>query len=309
MIDIYFKKYGSNELEVLKSPLAGCWINIVDPNPGELKEISTNFDIPVEFLHASLDEDEQARFDHDDASGTVLVILKVPDKGKDEIEPATLGVILNKKYIFTVSKVETKVIHALAQGPKNFYTTKQTRALLQLMWFVVEAYISHLDEIDRKTNALSDQIRYSLGNDEVFRLLAIQKTLTYFKSATQGNQKLLQKISGGKHLKLYEADAEFLDDIVVENNQAIILIDTYLDILTNTMDAHASIVSNNLNVIMKVLTVVNIVMAIPMIVSGFYGMNVIIPFQNHPMAFLFTILLGFIPAVLVLIILHKIRWI
>ncbi|MBR9681561.1 MAG: magnesium transporter CorA family protein [Candidatus Altiarchaeota archaeon] len=309
MIEIRFKKYGSAELETLDSPVVGCWINVTDPNTAEIQELIETYNIPLDFIHASLDEDEQPRFDEDEDSHTKLAILKVPDRGGDEIEPATVGLIFVKKYFFTISRADTKIIKSLKLNPKNFYTTKHTSSLLQILWWTVNSYISHLDKIDRKSDIIGEQIKHALGNDEIFQLLAIQKTLAYFKSATQGTMKLVQKLSTGKFMKLYDDDKEFLEDIVIENEQALEKVATYISIISNTMGAYSAITGNNMNQIMKTLTMWSILLAFPAIVAAYYGANVALPLQNSPGIFVGIVGLGFFMGVFGILMFRKLKWI
>jgi len=308
-MEIMFKKVGSADLETVKKPIAGCWINVVSPDDAELQKLIEEYRIPSEFVRACLDDDEQPRFDDDEDTGAKLVILKVPDVGKEDIEPVTVGLIFVKRYFFTISNKHTELIRIFKNNPRRFYTTQQTRALLQILWSAVKFYISRLDEVDRKTETISDKIKGSISNKEIFQLLAIQKTLTHFKIATGSNLKLLKDIAAGKHFRLYDADKELLEDIVIENEQVLAMINTYLEISSNTMDAYASIVGNNMNHIMKTLTVWSIFLAVPVIVASFYGMNVALPMANHPYIFWITVGIGFLPAILLLAILRKLKWI
>lgn len=309
MIEIRYKKYGNSELELLDVPMVGCWINVTNPDTVEVQELIENYHIPLDFIRACLDEDEQPRFDKDDDTNAKLVIIKVPDKGGDEIEPATVGLIFVKKYFFTISRVETNLIKALKLNPKNFYTTKHTSSLLQIFWGTVNSYISHLSNIDRKSDRIAEQIKDSLGNDEIFQLLAIQKTLAHFKSSTQGTMKLVRKISTGKFMKLYDEDKEFLEDIIIEYEQALEKVNTYISIISNTMGAYSTITGNNMNQIMKVLTMSSILLAFPAIVAAYYGTNIALPLQHNPSIFWMTVAFGLIPGLFGFYLFRKLRWI
>lgn len=309
MIEVRYKKYGSSELELLDTPTAGCWINVTDPDAVEVQELIETYNIPLEFIRACLDEDEQPRFDNDEDTNAKLVIIKVPDKGGDEIEPTTVGLIFVKKYFFTISRTETKLIKALKLNPKNFYTTKHTSSLLQIFWRTVTSYISHLSIIDRKSDKISEQIKGALGNDEIFQLLAIQKTLTYFKSSTQGTMRLVQKIATGKFMKLYDEDKEFLEDIIIENEQALEKVNSYISIVANTMGAYSAITGNNMNQIMKVLTMSSILFAFPALVAAYYGTNIALPLQYNPNIFWITVVVGLVPGLFGIYLFRKLRWI
>jgi len=283
------KKSKDSELATLTAPIAGSWIHAVNPTHKEIKSLM-DLGIPLEFIRSSLDLSEQPRVD---SEGRVkLLILQVPEIFEDDLETVTLGIIITDKYLVTVSKTRSKVLKTFMNNPKGFYTTKRTRFLLQLFWTTVKNYLSYLQNIDKLVDAVEDKLSHSLGNDEILEVLKVKKSLTFFKNASYGNQRVLEKIMTRKFLKLYEQDEDLLEDIIIDNKQAIEMIGTYLDITSNTMDAYASIVNNNMNLVIRLLTIVSIAIAIPTLISGFYGMNVPLPFSNNPLTFFGLVGLG-----------------
>ena len=176
---------------------------------------------------------------------------------------------------------------------KNFYTTKKTRFIVQIFGKSNFYYQKYLDGIEKKINSIEKELLKSSRNEEIIQLLNIQKSLVYINTAVISNKKVLEKIIQGNFLKLYKEDEEMLEDIMVDNEQSIDMAGIYSKLLANTMDAYASIISNNLNIVMKFLASVTILMAIPTIIASFYGMNVKLPLQESPMAFMFTILISF----------------
>ncbi len=282
MLSILLKKAGETELSRLEKPVTGSWINVVNPTNKEIETL-LKIGIPKEFISSSLDPDERPRIDEEE--DVKLTIMQIPNIVEGDLETIPLGVISTEKYVVTISKNETKIIEALVNNPKGFFTTKRTRFLFQVFWMTVRSFLGYLSHIEKKIDEMEDEVHKYLGNKKILNLLNIQKTLTYFKSAAYGNQTVLDKIMTGKFLRLYSQDADILDDIGIDNNQAIEMINMYLAITANTMSAYSSIAGNNLNEIMKVLTVLSLTLAIPTIMTGLYGMNVILPFQTEVNAF------------------------
>ncbi len=304
MIEFFFKGSHDERLKTLKEPLAGCWINVVAPNEKE-KKFLEGLGIPRGFVESSLDFDEQPRVDSE--GRTRLIILQAPKVFEGNLETVPLGIVLVKNFIVTISPGNTNVLRIFKEGPRGFYTTKRARFILQIFWMTVRSYLSHLKHIDRFIDDIDERIIDSLENKEVFDLLRAQRTLTYFKSALTGNQRVLDKLMSGKFIRLYEQDEDVLEDIMIDNRQALEMVNMYLDILTNTMDAYASIVNNNMNIVIRILTIVSIAMAIPNIVSGFYGMNISLPMQHSSLAFATLVSSSLLASVLVFVLLRRAR--
>ena len=305
MLSIMLKKSKDENLKALDEPLAGSWINAVNPSRKEVKFL-IEMGIPKEFINSSLDLAEQPHVDEEDSAR--LFIFRVPYLSGDELETIPLGIVFTQKYIVTISKKKTKVLEAFMNNPKGFYTTKRTRFLFQIFWMTVRRYLNFLFYIDDMLEEIEDSVMKSLGNREILNVLKIQKALTYFKNATYGNQRVLDKIMMGKLLRLYEQDEDILNDIMIDNRQAIEMIDTYLSITANTMTAYGSIVGNNLNMLMKLLAVLSITLAIPSIIGTLYGMNVPLPFQRHPMTFWAVLLVSIFLMLISFYGLFRLKW-
>ncbi|MBR9680381.1 MAG: magnesium transporter CorA family protein [Candidatus Altiarchaeota archaeon] len=282
MLNILFKKSRDSDLKMLEEPVAGSWINVVNPTKKEVNFLMEK-GVPLEFIKSSLDLSEQPRVDEE--SGAKLLIIQVPEIVEGDLETAPLGIVITSEYVITISKTKNKILKTFVNNPKGFYTTKRSRFLFQLFWTTVKSYLGYLNYIDNTLDKFGTSVTKSLGNQEIMDLLNLQKALTYFKTASYGNQRVLDKIMTGKFLKLYEQDEDILDDIIIDNKQVIEMIDTYLAITANTMAAYGSIVGNNLNLLMKLLAVLSISMAIPTIIASMFGMNVALPFQSNPIAF------------------------
>jgi magnesium transporter len=282
MLTVLIKKACDEELKVVQEPITGSWLNVVDPDNYEI-DLLIKHGIPKEFISSALDPNEQPRLD--DEGGVKFVVLRVPHISEGDMETTTLGIILTETFLVTISKKKTRIIETFLNNPKGFFTTKRTRFLFQIFWATVHSYLAYLTHIDDIVKNLEKGVSRSVGNKEIWNLLEVEKSLTYFKTATWGNQRVLEKIMNGKFIRIYEQDEDILEDITIDNKQAIEMISTHVEIISGTMDAYASIVGNNLNAIMRLLTVFSIAFAIPTFIASLYGMNVHLPFDSHPLAF------------------------
>lgn len=276
----------------------GNWISLSAPTSEELHAVSEKTGITVEMLRYPLDNEERPRIEC--SEGHVLVIIHVPvEEQWTEIlayNTIPLGIILTDKVIVTVSLVENQVIKQFLENRvKGVSTAKKNRFLLQIMFRTATLYLNFLRQIDKKSRDIEIGLQKSTENKEVVKLLELGKSLVYFATALKSNdlvtEKLLRTWNSDtpselkRALQFYPEDEELLEDVLVENKQAIQMAEIYSSILNSMMDAFASIISNNLNLVMQFLTVVTIVLAFPTMVASFYGMNVALPFQHMPTAF------------------------
>lgn len=267
----------------------GAWINLVNPSEQEILYISRNLNIPVEHLKAALDEEERSRIEVDEGCTVVLIDIPVPNTNLQDVGTyytIPLGIIINEKNIVTVSLSENYVIKSFIERKiKSFYTFKKTRFLLQILYRNSRLYLQYLRNIDKTSNKIECRLHKSLKNKELIQLLELEKSLVYFSTSLKSNETVLEKIQRSTPVKMYPEDTELLEDVIIENKQAIEMANIYSNILTGTMDAYASVISNNLNIVMKFLTSVTIILSIPTMVASFFGMNVDVPFENNPHAF------------------------
>jgi Mg2+ and Co2+ transporters len=173
---------------------------------------------------------------------------------------------------------------------------------------VTSLYIKLLRQIDRTLEEYEEEVFRAIENEEIIKMLSIEKTLTYFNTSLQGNDTVLIKIQSGRYLRLTEEEIELLEDVQIENRQAIEMTKVFLNIIANTMDAYTSIINNNLNLIMKFLASIAIILAIPNIIYSMYGMNIPLPFQGSSYAFFFVNILTFLLCFLVFFVLRKKRY-
>lgn len=290
-------KTTSEGLERLKEFEPGSWIDLVSPDEDELNRVSGELGIPLDLLKAPLDEEEKSRIEFED--GLTHVIVDIPilvrtdeEQGYDTIP---LGMLIHPDYFITTCLRPNPILGEFERGAvRTFATFKKTRFLFQILQTISAFYLRYLGRIDRETDKVERELRASMKNAEIFDLLALQKSLVYFTTSLRSNEAVLQKLLRTKSLKMYEEDEELLEDVIVENKQASEMAKIYADTLTAMMDAFTSVISNNLNRVMKLLTSITIILAIPTIVASYFGMNVDLPFQNYAHAFTLTIVIAFV---------------
>ncbi len=291
LLKIYNTNLETNELEEIKEFKKGAWINLVNPSENEIKRLCENLKIEEDFIRYSLDYEEKARIDQEEDDNTTLFIVDVPIiERKEESEVFTtmpLGMIVVRDDFFvTVSLRKNKIIETFEKAKiKNFQTYKKTRFIFQILYQNASYYLTYLKQINRETEIAEYILKNSMKNKELLKLLNLEKSLVYFTTSLKSNEIVMEKTLRGKIVKLYDEDEEILEDAITENRQAIEMAQIYSNILNGTMDAYASIISNNLNGVMKFLTSITIILAVPTMISSFWGMNVGLPLQNSPFGF------------------------
>ncbi len=271
--------YKTTDGRIAKIPACepGCWINCVSPNDREVSSLISDFGIEPDFFRAAMDEEESSHIDSEDGNTLVVIDIPVVEKEGKSITYSTMpiGLILTAQNFITVSIRDNPVVSEFAQGlVRGVQTNLKTRFLLQVMLRVATRYLQYLKQIDKISNYLEIELRRSMHNAELLQLLDIEKSLVYFSASLKGNQVTLEKIMRGRVIKLYEEDQDLLEDVLIEVKQAIDMSSIYLNILSGTMDAFASLISNNLNIVMKALASLTLLISIPTVISGIYGMNV-----------------------------------
>ena len=254
----------------------GCWVNLTYPSEDELNTVAVTLGVEPTFLRAALDEEETSRIDTEE--GQTLIIIDAPSVEKDDAvvySTLPLGIIVTEKHIITVCLKETSILKDFQDGlVRNADTQKRTQFILYMLLQVAKRFLQYLKQIDKIYNYMERQLYKSQRNKELIQLLDLEKSLVYFNTSLKANEVTLEKILRGRIITLYEEDHDLLEDVLIEVRQAIEMAQIYSSIISGMMDAFASVISNNLNVIMKVLTSITILMTVPNIVFGFYGMNV-----------------------------------
>lgn len=274
----------------------GSWIDAVAPSEEELQEIAAATNIQMDFLTAALDEEEKSRIEIEDDQILVLVDIPFLRSNKD-YDTLPLGIIITENHIVTVC-LEPNAVTAdfAAHNSRLFSTFKKTRFLFQILYKSATLYLKYIRIIIRRTDELEQHLRQSMQNSELFNLLDLQKSLTYFSTSLRGNYIILEKLlrlrsaTQSQHIvKLYEEDEDLLEDVIIEYKQAVEMVEMYSHILNSMMEVFASIISNNLNLVMKFLASVTIILAIPTLISGLWGMNVEVPFSENPYGFMIVL--------------------
>ncbi len=273
----YIYKSNNGKIEEINTFEPGCWINMVAPSPQELDLMIQQLHVDPSFLNAALDVEETSRIEAEDDQ--TLIVVDVPTTEKEDqkviFETLPLGVITTKDCIITVCTKDTSVVNGFVSGQvRNVHTHMKTRFILQILYRVATRFLFYLKQIDRISKNVEKQLHRSLRNKELILLLDLEKSLVFFSTSLKANEITMERMRRGRFVKMYEEDEELMEDVLIETKQAIEMSNIYSSVLSGTMDAFASVISNNLNIVMKVLTSITILMAIPTMISSFYGMNV-----------------------------------
>ncbi|MDP3447725.1 MAG: magnesium transporter CorA family protein [Eubacteriales bacterium] len=299
------------EMRQLSVPEKDCWISLVKPTERELAEVAEQYSIEPDDLRAALDEEERSRIELEDNYTLILVDIPAVEKskGKDIYTTEPLGIILVKDAIITVCLEETPVLYALKQKHANeLRTHMRTRFVLQILYRNASLYLQYLRVINKLSDKIEQKLHVSTENRELIELLELEKSLVYFTTSLRSNEVVLEKLLKSDRVKKYPEDEDLLEDVIVENRQAIEMSNIYSGILSGMMDAFASVISNNLNIVMKFLAVMTIVLAVPSIIFGAYGMNLAregMPFSDSPFGFLIIVLISLAVSIVVAFYLAK----
>ena len=307
MINIY--KTIGDSLYTLEHIEDGAWINLTNPTVDELDFIVENLKVERDFLNAALDEEESARVDTEKEQILILVDTPSVERTEEHIvyETLPLGIILTEKNIITVCLKDSVVLDQFEKNSvRSFNTNKRFRFIYQILYRNAQRYLLYLRQIDKMSDQVEKRLHKSMKNKELIQLLDLEKSLVYITTALKANEAVLEKIMKLDIIKKFPDDKDLLDDVIVENKQAIEMASIYSGILSGMMDAFASVISNNLNIVMKVLASITIIMAIPTMFASFYGMNVAnIPFANNPYGFYIVIAMSLVTSVIAGIVFMK----
>lgn len=255
----------------------GCWINCIEPDGEEVASLIKDFNIEPDFFRASLDEEESSHIDHE--NGVTLIIIDIPavEKYEKNIRYTTMpiGIMITDKNVITVSIRDNPILSEFSEGVvKDVLTNYKTQFVFRIMLRVATKYLQYLKQIDKISEHVEQSMRKSMKNQEIIQLFEIQKSLVYFSSSLKSDEITLEKLMRGRHIKLYDDDQDLLEDVLIEIKQAIEMVGIYLNIMSGTVDTFASVINNNLNSVMKVLASLTLIVSIPTVISGLYGMNI-----------------------------------
>ena len=280
------------------------WLDIVAPSEDELAEVAAATGIQMDFLSAALDEEEKSRIEVEDDQ--ILILVDIPFfRSNKDYDTLPLGIIITEAGITTVCLEANGVTADFGtHNARLFSTFKKTRFLFQILYKSATLYLKYIRIIIKRTDELEIHLRQSMENNELFNLLDLQKSLTYFSTSLRSNSIVMERLlrlrnaNASQHLiKVYEEDEDLLDDVIIEYKQAVEMVEMYSHILNSMMEVFASIISNNLNLVMKFLASVTILLAIPTLISGLWGMNVHVPCADSPYGFAIVVSLAFVVAI------------
>ncbi|MDR1205704.1 MAG: magnesium transporter CorA family protein [Peptococcaceae bacterium] len=287
--------YQSTDQYFYESALVGkgCWIHMIAPTEEELQMIASDTGAFYDFLRYPLDDEERPRMEIEDKQ--ILTIIDIPNYDKDSgaYETLPMGIIINEDHVITVCLKDTGILDDFIHNRvKPVVTFKKTRFLFLLLYKNAMLFLRYLRELERSTNVLEKELQKSMRNRELIRLMNVGKSLVYFSTSLRSNQAVLERLMRTRALKKFEEDDDLLEDVIIENKQAIEMAGIYTNILNSTMETSATIVSNNLNGVMKFLAAITIIMSLPTMVASFFGVNVPVPFQFMAYPYGFAIVVG-----------------
>lgn len=309
----YFKNLNRQTLEVQQAETAN-WINVTPPfQENEIDKLSENLNIPRDLLTDTLDIEERARYEMED--GVKLVILKTPVENKSLNEsdayyvtiPISI-IITGRHQVVTVNSFENVAIRRFLNTFAKRHPERPNMMVLKIFEKVVLDFMEVLKEINYRRNVLEQKLYDSNRNEELLYLMRIQKSLVYFVTSLRSNELLLMKMERTNFLNCDEDEREFLSDLIVEYSQALEMAEKYTNILSSSLDAFASIINNNMNVVIKRLTTITILISLPTLVASFFGMNVRVPYEGEARGFWFAIVLAVVISVAMVMYINKKRW-
>ena len=307
-MNIYAMESGKRELVACDDIRPGVWINLENPSDLEIEKVCSATGIPEDMIKAALDEEERAHIDLDDEYTLIVIDIPIITEEKDTYVYSTLplAMVFSDKYFVTVCLRETSVLGEFVNNAvRNFDVNKHTRFIYQILYVNATKFLSCLKMIDRTASRTQQSLHRALKNTELIKLLDLDKALVYFSTSLNANQIVIDRIKQLSAIKHYEDDNDLLDDFIIENKQAIEMASIHREVLSGTMDAFASVISNNQNIVMKLLTAITILLTIPTLISSLWGMNVVVPLAGNPYAF--WIIVGVIAAILVPVVIIMIR--
>lgn len=296
----YFKNVEHRTIEIDK-PENGSWVNVLPPlKQEEFSELSSGLEIPIDFLTDSLDIDERSRFEEED--NVRLIVIKTPTENNSFNDSDAyyitipICIILTHNQIVTVNSFENPAIKKFLSTFQNRNADKKNMMVLKIFEKIVQNFMEHLKSINQQRNILEQKLYVASENEQLLQLMRIQKSLVYFVTALRSNEMLLMKVERTNFLALNEDEKEFLNDLIVDNSQALEMANIYANILSSTLDAFASIIANNQNQVLKRLAVITIVLTFPVLIASIFGMNVKSGFEDSRYAFYIVVFLSLIIA-------------
>lgn len=286
----------------------GCWVHLQNPTREEIDGLNARFVLDPTYLQAALDEEESARIERDGDQTLIIVDIPYVEAEGNGYSYTTIpmGIIMVDDVIITVSTRESTIITDFTEERiRGFWTFKRTRFILQLLHRNASRFLTYLKQIDKASGLVQKRLEADMRNQELLQMMKLEKSLVYFSTSLKGNEMVLERMMRTDMLRKYPDDSDLLEDVIIENKQAMEMCAIYRDIMSGNMDAYASIISNNLNIVMKILTSLTVIMAIPTLFASLWGMNVGVPFQQNPFGFWIVLGLALVASAGAFVILWK----
>ncbi len=283
----FFRTNEAGKIEGLEQFAEGCWVDMVNPTDDEVEDVCAFTGLAEEMLKAALDEEETARVERDESA--LLCLLDTPtitdtDEG-DTYETIPMAIVFNEKCVVTVSLRGNPVLGDFVSNRVSVKTGTPVSFMLTFMMGNAKRFLSNLRQIDKKSLRVQAELHRSMKNKELIQLLELENSLVYFSTSLSSNVSAYAKLEKMPAIAKNEEYRDLFDDVVIETRQAVEMCNIYRDILSGTMDAYASVISNNVNIVMKLLTVVTLIISIPTLVASLWGMNVGVPFEGERWGF------------------------
>ena len=291
--------------------LPNSWVNVVCPNNDDFEFLTQTLNVPESFLNDIADTDERPRTDTE--GNWLLTILRIPvvnkQNGSLPFDTVPIGIITNNEIIVSVCYHNTDLLPDFIEHTrrKGIVVRNKLDLIFRLIYSSAVWFLKYLKQINIDISAAEKELERSIRNEDLLRLMRLQKTLVYFNTSIRGNEVMIGKLRTIFQDTDY-LDTELVEDVIIELKQALNTVNIYSDILTGTMDAFASIISNNVNTIMKRMTSLSIVLMLPTLIASFYGMNVDIHLEEVPFAFSLIVLFSIGLSTLAFVIFRKIKW-
>ena len=260
-----------------------CWVDMINPDDVECDRISALTGVPEDMIKAALDDNERARTEFDD--GCSMFVVDCPlieeSEGGDSYTTLPLALIYNERCVITVCLKGNTVLKDFITGRETVFTEKPLHFVLSFMLGNAKRFLYCLKQIDRKTRRIQGEMSRTMRNSEIIQLLDLQNSLVYFSTSLNSNSRVHEKLYKVEGAAAREELLDLYEDVIIEAKQAIETCNIYKNILSVTMDAYGSVISNNANDTIRKLTIITIILAIPTMIAGFWGMNMTVPFQTQ----------------------------
>ncbi|MFD1672482.1 magnesium transporter CorA family protein [Agrilactobacillus yilanensis] len=275
----------------------GMWLNVLDPTSEEITQLQTKTNVPLDYIYYSLDRDESARTEYDEDYKTTLVIFDVPQIKRQKNRSFTyrttpVGILIKEDYLITISITRKPFLDSFSDNRRALDIENPRKGCLQIISHIISNYQRYLKDMNKIREQVETKLQNSLQNEQLYNLMGVQRGLVYFLLSLRTDSNVLETLRRAQTFPLNEDDDDFLEDILIENHQAVEMAQISNKIINETTDTYSSIINNNMNQVMKFLTTYSIILTIPTLVFSFYGMNVDLPLSKSHASWIITIIIS-----------------